>query len=74
MWTILLLMCKCSNPVLVGRGVWNVPYVSSVYLMKASLLRSELADYDLFNSDSLDPDMAYCHRIRSKVGERSRVS
>ncbi|XP_076598177.1 procollagen-lysine,2-oxoglutarate 5-dioxygenase 1 isoform X2 [Chaetodon auriga] len=47
-------------------GVWNVPYVSSVYLVKASLLRSELTDYDLFNSHILDPDMAYCHNIRSK--------
>uniref|UniRef100_A0A3Q4BE91 Procollagen-lysine,2-oxoglutarate 5-dioxygenase 1 n=1 Tax=Mola mola TaxID=94237 RepID=A0A3Q4BE91_MOLML len=47
-------------------GVWNVPYVSSVYLMKASLLRSELTDYELFNSHSLDPDMAYCHNVRSK--------
>ncbi|XP_041801818.1 procollagen-lysine,2-oxoglutarate 5-dioxygenase 1 isoform X1 [Chelmon rostratus] len=47
-------------------GVWNVPYLSSVYLVKASLLRSELTDYNLFNSHILDPDMAYCHNIRSK--------
>ncbi|CAK6968723.1 procollagen-lysine%2C2-oxoglutarate 5-dioxygenase 1 [Scomber scombrus] len=47
-------------------GVWNVPYVSSVYLMKAGLLRSELKDYELFNSHILDPDMAYCHNIRNK--------
>lgn len=47
-------------------GVWNVPYVSNVYLMKASLLRSELRDYELFNSHILDPDMAYCHNVRSK--------
>uniref|UniRef100_A0A8D0A941 Procollagen-lysine,2-oxoglutarate 5-dioxygenase 1 n=1 Tax=Sander lucioperca TaxID=283035 RepID=A0A8D0A941_SANLU len=47
-------------------GVWNVPYVSSVYLVKASLLRSELADYELFNSNTLDPDMAFCHNIRDK--------
>ncbi|XP_040918271.1 procollagen-lysine,2-oxoglutarate 5-dioxygenase 1 isoform X2 [Toxotes jaculatrix] len=47
-------------------GVWNVPYVSNVYLMKASLLRSELIDYDLFNSHTLDPDMAYCHNVRDK--------
>ncbi|XP_034731721.1 procollagen-lysine,2-oxoglutarate 5-dioxygenase 1 isoform X1 [Etheostoma cragini] len=47
-------------------GVWNVPYVSSVFLVKASLLRSELADYDLFNSNTLDPDMAVCHNIRNK--------
>ncbi|XP_051282334.1 procollagen-lysine,2-oxoglutarate 5-dioxygenase 1 isoform X2 [Dicentrarchus labrax] len=47
-------------------GVWNVPYVSSVYLVKADLLRSELTEYELFNSHILDPDMAYCHNIRSK--------
>ncbi|XP_071331206.1 procollagen-lysine,2-oxoglutarate 5-dioxygenase 1 isoform X1 [Trachinotus anak] len=47
-------------------GVWNVPYVSSVYLVNAGLLRSELTDYNLFNSDVLDPDMAYCHTARSK--------
>ncbi|XP_029304955.1 LOW QUALITY PROTEIN: procollagen-lysine,2-oxoglutarate 5-dioxygenase 1 [Cottoperca gobio] len=47
-------------------GVWNVPYVSSVYLVKASLLRLELTDYELFNSDILDPDMAYCHNVRNK--------
>uniref|UniRef100_A0A3Q1EZ23 Procollagen-lysine,2-oxoglutarate 5-dioxygenase 1 n=1 Tax=Acanthochromis polyacanthus TaxID=80966 RepID=A0A3Q1EZ23_9TELE len=47
-------------------GVWNVPYVSSVYLVKASLLRSALKDYELFNSPILDPDMAYCHNVRNK--------
>uniref|UniRef100_A0A4W6E690 Procollagen-lysine,2-oxoglutarate 5-dioxygenase 1 n=1 Tax=Lates calcarifer TaxID=8187 RepID=A0A4W6E690_LATCA len=47
-------------------GVWNVPYVSSVYLVKASLLRSELTDYELFNSHILDPDMAYCDNARNK--------
>uniref|UniRef100_A0A671XQ48 Procollagen-lysine,2-oxoglutarate 5-dioxygenase 1 n=1 Tax=Sparus aurata TaxID=8175 RepID=A0A671XQ48_SPAAU len=47
-------------------GVWNVPYVSSVYLVKGSLLRSELTDSELFNSHILDPDMAYCHSVRNK--------
>ncbi|KAM9350754.1 procollagen-lysine,2-oxoglutarate 5-dioxygenase 1 [Symphorus nematophorus] len=47
-------------------GVWNVPYVSNVYLVKGSLLRSELTEYDLFGSHILDPDMAFCHNIRSK--------
>lgn len=47
-------------------GIWNVPYVSSVYLMKAGLLRSELSDFELFQSNNLDPDMAFCHNIRSK--------
>ncbi|XP_053281105.1 procollagen-lysine,2-oxoglutarate 5-dioxygenase 1 isoform X1 [Pleuronectes platessa] len=47
-------------------GVWNVPYVSNVYLVKASILRSELTDQELFNSHILDPDMAYCHNVRNK--------
>ncbi|XP_054904592.1 procollagen-lysine,2-oxoglutarate 5-dioxygenase 1 [Poeciliopsis prolifica] len=47
-------------------GLWNVPYVSSIYLVKASLLRAELKDYKLFTSESLDPDMAFCHNVRSK--------
>uniref|UniRef100_A0A665VVQ9 Procollagen-lysine,2-oxoglutarate 5-dioxygenase 1 n=1 Tax=Echeneis naucrates TaxID=173247 RepID=A0A665VVQ9_ECHNA len=47
-------------------GVWNVPYVSSVYLIKADLLRTELTEYDLFNSNSLDSDMAFCDNVRNK--------
>ncbi|XP_041655153.1 procollagen-lysine,2-oxoglutarate 5-dioxygenase 1 isoform X1 [Cheilinus undulatus] len=48
-------------------GVWNVPYVSSVYLVKADILRSELTDYELFTSQILDPDMAYCFNVREKA-------
>lgn len=47
-------------------GVWNVPYLSSVYLVKASVLRSELTDFELFTSHTLDPDMAFCHNVRAK--------
>ncbi|XP_024915017.1 procollagen-lysine,2-oxoglutarate 5-dioxygenase 1 isoform X1 [Cynoglossus semilaevis] len=47
-------------------GVWNVPYVTNVYLVKASLLRSDLKEYELFDSHILDPDMAYCHNARNK--------
>ncbi|XP_076023087.1 procollagen-lysine,2-oxoglutarate 5-dioxygenase 1 [Genypterus blacodes] len=47
-------------------GLWNIPYISSVYLVKASVLRSELTDYELFNSHILDTDMAFCHNVRSK--------
>lgn len=47
-------------------GVWNVPYVSSVYLIKGSLLRSELQDKDLYSSESLDPDMALCDKVRNQ--------
>lgn len=49
------------------RGVWNVPYVSNVYLLKGSVLRSELTHFELFNSHILDPDMAFCHSVRSQV-------
>ena len=45
--------------------------MSSVYLVKASLLRSELTDYELFNSHILDPDMAYCQNVRNKVSKSS---
>ncbi|XP_029975678.1 procollagen-lysine,2-oxoglutarate 5-dioxygenase 1 isoform X2 [Salarias fasciatus] len=47
-------------------GVWNVPYVSSVFLVGGSLLRSDLSDPELFSSDVLDPDMAFCHHVRRK--------
>uniref|UniRef100_A0A1A8F817 Procollagen-lysine 1, 2-oxoglutarate 5-dioxygenase 1a n=1 Tax=Nothobranchius korthausae TaxID=1143690 RepID=A0A1A8F817_9TELE len=47
-------------------GVWNVPYVSSVYLVEAGVLRSDLKQYQLFTSSSLDPDMAFCHNVRSQ--------
>nr|XP_057906612.1 procollagen-lysine,2-oxoglutarate 5-dioxygenase 1 isoform X2 [Doryrhamphus excisus] len=47
-------------------GIWNVPYITSVYLMKADLLRSELSDSDLFHSQSLDSDMAFCQHVRNK--------
>ncbi|XP_035499661.2 procollagen-lysine,2-oxoglutarate 5-dioxygenase 1 isoform X2 [Scophthalmus maximus] len=47
-------------------GVWNVPYVSKVFLVKADVLRSELTDNELFTSHILDPDMAFCHKARNK--------
>nr|XP_054602372.1 procollagen-lysine,2-oxoglutarate 5-dioxygenase 1 isoform X2 [Nothobranchius furzeri]XP_054602373.1 procollagen-lysine,2-oxoglutarate 5-dioxygenase 1 isoform X2 [Nothobranchius furzeri] len=47
-------------------GVWNVPYVSSVYLVEAGVLRSDLKQNQLFTSSSLDPDMAFCHNVRSQ--------
>ncbi|XP_066500754.1 procollagen-lysine,2-oxoglutarate 5-dioxygenase 1 isoform X2 [Hoplias malabaricus] len=47
-------------------GVWNVPYVSQVYLVRADVLRSELKADDLFQSSTLDPDMAFCSRVREQ--------
>uniref|UniRef100_A0A663LML6 Procollagen-lysine,2-oxoglutarate 5-dioxygenase 1 n=1 Tax=Athene cunicularia TaxID=194338 RepID=A0A663LML6_ATHCN len=48
-------------------GLWNVPYISSVYMVKAKALRSELDQGDLFHSGKLDADMAFCHNVRNQV-------
>uniref|UniRef100_A0A8D0MDW2 Procollagen-lysine,2-oxoglutarate 5-dioxygenase 1 n=1 Tax=Sus scrofa TaxID=9823 RepID=A0A8D0MDW2_PIG len=47
-------------------GVWNVPYISNVYLIKGSALRAELQQTDLFHHSKLDPDMAFCANIRQQ--------
>ncbi|XP_073513338.1 procollagen-lysine,2-oxoglutarate 5-dioxygenase 1 [Phyllobates terribilis] len=47
-------------------GIWNVPYITNVYLVKGGVLRKALSLYDLFHSGSLDPDMAFCDNVRRK--------
>eukprot|EP00062_Callorhinchus_milii_P012786 gi/632960169/ref/XP_007896041.1/ PREDICTED: procollagen-lysine,2-oxoglutarate 5-dioxygenase 1 isoform X2 [Callorhinchus milii] len=47
-------------------GVWNVPYISSVYLIHGYLLRSHLSEKDLFHAGRLDVDMAFCYNLRNK--------
>ncbi|XP_034233658.1 procollagen-lysine,2-oxoglutarate 5-dioxygenase isoform X2 [Thrips palmi] len=47
------------------RGLWNVPYISSCYLVNATLLADREARAS-YHHDSLDPDMAYCHNLREK--------
>uniref|UniRef100_A0A8C7AWR5 Procollagen-lysine,2-oxoglutarate 5-dioxygenase 1 n=1 Tax=Neovison vison TaxID=452646 RepID=A0A8C7AWR5_NEOVI len=47
-------------------GVWNVPYISNIYLIKGSALRAELQQTDLFHHRKLDPDMAFCANIRQQ--------
>uniref|UniRef100_A0A8C4UXH7 Procollagen-lysine,2-oxoglutarate 5-dioxygenase 1 n=1 Tax=Falco tinnunculus TaxID=100819 RepID=A0A8C4UXH7_FALTI len=47
-------------------GLWNVPYISSVYLVKAKALRLELDQGDLFRNGKLDADMAFCHNVRNQ--------
>ncbi|XP_058450895.1 procollagen-lysine,2-oxoglutarate 5-dioxygenase [Malaya genurostris] len=42
-------------------GIWNVPYISTVYLVKAAVLPD--VNYELPNTD---PDMAFCWHMRSK--------
>uniref|UniRef100_A0A8D1LWY3 Procollagen-lysine,2-oxoglutarate 5-dioxygenase 1 n=1 Tax=Sus scrofa TaxID=9823 RepID=A0A8D1LWY3_PIG len=49
-----------------NNGVWNVPYISNVYLIKGSALRAELQQTDLFHHSKLDPDMAFCANIRQQ--------
>ncbi|KAM4772006.1 procollagen-lysine,2-oxoglutarate 5-dioxygenase 2 isoform 2-T2 [Rhinophrynus dorsalis] len=45
-------------------GVWNIPYMANVYLIKGQTLRSELKERNHFVLDRLDPDMALCRNAR----------
>ncbi|KAK2090463.1 Procollagen-lysine,2-oxoglutarate 5-dioxygenase 2 [Saguinus oedipus] len=45
-------------------GVWNVPYMANVYLIKGKILRSEMNERNYFVRDKLDPDMALCRNAR----------
>uniref|UniRef100_A0A5F8GCT7 procollagen-lysine 5-dioxygenase n=1 Tax=Monodelphis domestica TaxID=13616 RepID=A0A5F8GCT7_MONDO len=45
-------------------GVWNVPYMANVYLIKGQTLRSEMNERNYFVRDKLDPDMALCRNAR----------
>ncbi|XP_075046346.1 procollagen-lysine,2-oxoglutarate 5-dioxygenase 1 [Mixophyes fleayi] len=47
-------------------GIWNVPYVTNVYLVKGTVLRNKLSQYDVFHSGKLDPDMAFCNNVRQQ--------
>lgn len=47
-------------------GLWNVPYVYNIFLVKADVLRTDLKAPDLFESATLDPDMAFCANVRNK--------
>uniref|UniRef100_UPI00358F0521 multifunctional procollagen lysine hydroxylase and glycosyltransferase LH3-like n=1 Tax=Myxine glutinosa TaxID=7769 RepID=UPI00358F0521 len=47
-------------------GVWNVPYISNVYLIHGETLRTELHGLNLYTSDHQDPDMSFCKNLREK--------
>ncbi|ERE84516.1 procollagen-lysine,2-oxoglutarate 5-dioxygenase 1-like protein [Cricetulus griseus] len=47
-------------------GVWNVPYISNIYLIKGSALRAELQHVDLFHYSKLDADMSFCANVRQQ--------
>uniref|UniRef100_A0A8C6PAQ0 procollagen-lysine 5-dioxygenase n=1 Tax=Nothobranchius furzeri TaxID=105023 RepID=A0A8C6PAQ0_NOTFU len=45
-------------------GVWNIPFMAHVYLIKGSVLRNELKERNYFVLEKLDPDMALCRNAR----------
>lgn len=51
----------------VSRGVWNIPYMAHVYLIKGSALKKELNERNYFVLEKLDPDMAFCRNAREMV-------
>lgn len=46
------------------RGLWNVPYISSCYLVNATLLTKYNPKQLSFVKDDLDADMAFCQYLR----------
>lgn len=44
--------------------MWNVPYVSSIYLIKKTAFKHINYDHQYF-----DPDMAMCDSLRQKVSQ-----
>lgn len=51
----------------VSRGLWNIPFMAHVYLVKGSTLRNELKERNYFVLEKLDPDMALCRNAREMV-------
>ncbi|KAK1884845.1 Procollagen-lysine2-oxoglutarate 5-dioxygenase 2 [Dissostichus eleginoides] len=45
-------------------GLWNIPFMAHVYLVKGSTLRNELKERNYFVLGKLDPDMALCRNSR----------
>ncbi|XP_019487107.1 PREDICTED: procollagen-lysine,2-oxoglutarate 5-dioxygenase 2 [Hipposideros armiger] len=55
-------------------GIWNVPYMANVYLIKGKTLRSEMSERNYFVRDKLDPDMALCRNTREMTLQREKDS
>uniref|UniRef100_A0A8C2GPD3 procollagen-lysine 5-dioxygenase n=1 Tax=Cyprinus carpio TaxID=7962 RepID=A0A8C2GPD3_CYPCA len=45
-------------------GVWNIPFMAHIYLIKGHTLRNELKERNVFVLERLDPDMAMCRNAR----------
>uniref|UniRef100_UPI00398E53FD procollagen-lysine,2-oxoglutarate 5-dioxygenase 2 isoform X1 n=1 Tax=Pristiophorus japonicus TaxID=55135 RepID=UPI00398E53FD len=55
-------------------GVWNVPYLAHVYLIKGEVLRTDLKEKNYFNLDTMDSDMSLCRNIREQKIEKEKDS
>uniref|UniRef100_A0A671PGR7 Procollagen-lysine,2-oxoglutarate 5-dioxygenase 3-like n=1 Tax=Sinocyclocheilus anshuiensis TaxID=1608454 RepID=A0A671PGR7_9TELE len=47
-------------------GLWNVPYITQVYLIRGETLRSRLAPVSLYQQEGMDPDMIFCKSVREQ--------
>ncbi|XP_034005211.1 procollagen-lysine,2-oxoglutarate 5-dioxygenase 2 isoform X1 [Trematomus bernacchii] len=55
-------------------GLWNIPFMAHVYLVKGSTLRNELKEKNYFVLGKLDPDMALCRNSREMTSHREKDS
>ncbi|XP_056306416.1 procollagen-lysine,2-oxoglutarate 5-dioxygenase 2 isoform X1 [Danio aesculapii] len=55
-------------------GVWNIPFLAHIYLIKGQTLRNELKERNVFVLEKLDPDMAMCRNARDLTVHRERES
>ena len=49
------------------RGVWNIPFVTGAMLISGKLLTQLKDDLPSYESDELDPDMAFAEWMRERV-------
>lgn len=47
------------------RGLWNVPFISSAYVVNATLLRKYDRRQLTYNTANVDADMAFCQSLRN---------
>ncbi|XP_036403801.1 multifunctional procollagen lysine hydroxylase and glycosyltransferase LH3 [Megalops cyprinoides] len=47
-------------------GLWNVPYITQVYLIRGSTLRTRLSQVSLYKQEGMDPDMVFCRAVRDQ--------
>uniref|UniRef100_A0A3B3XZK3 procollagen-lysine 5-dioxygenase n=1 Tax=Poecilia mexicana TaxID=48701 RepID=A0A3B3XZK3_9TELE len=55
-------------------GVWNIPFMAHIYLIKGTVLRNELKERNHFVLEKLDPDMALCRNSREMTSHREKDS